>query len=200
MVGTKPRLVIIPWRRARFDSFSHKAAQISLLPLPMSVHCGQSNSGKCWVEQLALAFARGAAELDEILDRRFAHRCSPGVRIEGDGIFCADHHTMYKAQGLDGTQIWVLHSLTKFVTASVPISPRMLRITFCTEGRTVHIISAHAPTECAHLGGQGCFLVSAAFSFGSFVACHLSHPHRRQCNSWIHRVRQHWCCCSSPGF
>ena len=60
------------------------------------------------------------------------------------------HHVQNHADvhGLDGTQMWVLHSLTKFATQSVPINARMLRVTLCIDGRTLHIISAHAPTEC----------------------------------------------------
>ena len=68
---------------------------------------------------------------------------------------------MYKSgadhQGLDGTQIWVRHELSKLVTESVPISTRILRITLCMQGKAVHIFSAHAPTEAAESATKDAF-------------------------------------------
>ena len=109
------------------------------------------------------------ADLDEIFSSAGLHIVAL-QECQGDGITCGSHNTMCKtsadAQGFDGTQIWVLHSLTKLNTESVSINPRLLRITLCGDGRTMHIISARPLSECADPVDKG--------AFWSQVGLHLS--------------------------
>ena len=99
--------------------------------------CAQTAQATSW--SVNWRWYHHSAELEEVFSSDIA------------GVLRGEHYTTYKTsadrQGLDGTQIWVRHDLAKLVTESVPICPRMLRITLCLQGAVVHIISAHAPTD-----------------------------------------------------
>ena len=80
---------------------------------PMSVHCGQSNSCRFWINW-RWRFHR-AAEFDEIFSSAGLHIVPlQDCRTQGDGIMRGPHYTTYKSSadvhGLDGAQIWTLQS------------------------------------------------------------------------------------------
>ena len=172
MANPVRRQVISRGRMARFVPFSHA----TLLTLSDQCQCegeghmtspaqllSVATANVCTLrpKQLKQVLGRSigagvctrAAELGEVFSSAGLHIVAlQECRTQGDGIVRGSHNTMYKtsadAHELDGTQIWVIHSLVKFVTQSVPVSPRMLRVTLCIDGKTLHIISARAHRVC----------------------------------------------------
>ena len=96
---------------------------------------------------------RRAAELDEVFSSASLHivpllEC----RTQGDGFMRGSHYTMYKTSadvlGLDGTQICIYesHEICHGICSHQPTHAAHHVV---YRWQNIHIISAHAATECA---------------------------------------------------
>ena len=94
-------------------------------------------------------------------------------------------------------RILLLFSLLPFMSRNLSTHGRTLRITLCSNGRTLHIISAHAPTDCADPVDKD--------AFWSQLDLHLSRSSSGTCLICMQQLDpfcvwgEHWSCRPSPG-
>ena len=99
-------------------------------------------------------------------------------RLPLDGSMESCHYSIFRvgatAEGLDGTLIWISKGLNAKVVCTIPVSPRILRVSAIC-GHVWHIFSAHAPTEDASVDDKDIFW--AALDTALECACHLQPAH-----------------------
>ena len=90
------------------------------------------------------------------LDHCFAERSLDIVfvqegRLQQDGDHSCCNYRMLRSgatpAGGAGVQIWLLHKLAKFITATIPVSPRILRVVLTAGPFEIHLVAAHAPID-----------------------------------------------------
>ena len=93
-----------------------------------------------------------------VLDKLFAEKATHVIfvqegRLQGDGQRSMPTYKAYMAGaspcGGHGSQIWLKHNLTQFVTSVLVLSPRYIRVTLVICSISLQLVSAHAPIEAA---------------------------------------------------
>ena len=83
-----------------------------------------------------------------------------------DGQHSCANFKMFRAgatsHGVDGSQIWVRHDISRYVTAVKVISPRLLRVVIQDGVVKLHVISGHGPIEAASSDEKNSFWIDLA--------------------------------------
>ena len=94
-------------------------------------------------------------------------------RLPSDGSMESCNYVIYRVgatpSGTDGTLIWVSKALKAKLICTVPVAPRILRVSVAVSKGVIHVISAHAPWEDADAAEKDSFwaeLDSVLYSAG----------------------------------